>query len=178
MSRTGLFRIWLLFLCWPLWNLFPLAFLLISEGPYDFSRSRTKFIIWLRILPGATGIPLSSEILPEHSVRVLWLQWSLRYRETLTFILTFQSFGQLELQVPALLIQFRGFLCFHLCPGSVSLEADQRQPPGFSSCPISGPFVKNIQPVPKRKVLVKGQLSSAGYTGRKGAHWELWVTLC
>lgn len=37
---------------------------------YDFSRSRTKFIIWLRILPGATGIPLSSEILPEHSIGV------------------------------------------------------------------------------------------------------------
>lgn len=52
---------------------------------YAFSRSRTKFIIWLRILPGATDIRLSSEILPEHSMGVLCLQWSLRYRETLTF---------------------------------------------------------------------------------------------
>lgn len=142
MSRTWLLRIWLLFLCRPFWNLFSLEFVLTSEDFMISAEELKVHHLGSDIFPGTAGKPLTSEILPEHSMEMLWLQWSLRYKERLTVVRTFHSaLDNLKFKIPAL-------------HDPIHLD--------FSG-PFFRPFLKKIWPVwnSKTKVLVKRQPDSA-----------------
>lgn len=148
MPQTWLLRIWLLFFCWPFWNLFSLAFMLTSEGLMISAEAELSSWSGLRHFAWSQRHTFDNEILPEDSTEVLWLQWSLRYKEILTFICTFQSFGQLEVQVPALCDPERGGSVFIF----VQDLCDSRETKDIHldfTHPFLGPFLKNIQPVRK-----------------------------